>query len=159
MGIAVYLRDIGKGSSGARGLTQHAAHDLMRDVLEGRATPAECGAFVMAMRMKGETLDEVRGFLSAAQEQCTAVYSSRPVVLVPSYSATQRLPNLTPLLAMGLAREGLRVLLHGPLADTNGVCSAEVLQDLGMTPALHPVDMVRAWQRREPAYVLSLIHI
>jgi anthranilate phosphoribosyltransferase len=153
MGIAVYLKDIGRGAAGARGLAQPAAQDLMHEVLSGRATAAEVGAFLMAMRVKGETLDEIAGFLRAAQGHCMTVASGQPVVVIPSYNGSRKLPNLTPLLALWLAREGVRVLLHGPLADAARVTSADVLHNLGIAPALQGADVARAWERREPAFV------
>ena len=153
MSISVYLKDIGRGAAGARSLGVDAARMLMREVLEGRASPAQTGAFVMAMRMKGETLDELMGFLDAVHERCVAVPSTQPVVLIPSYNGSRKLPNLTPLLALWLAREGLRVLVHGPLADPSRVTSAQILHDLGLAPALHPLDIAQAWARREPAFV------
>ena len=57
MSIASCLKDIGRGAAGARALSVGAAHHLMAAVLDGEAGSAEAGAFVMAMRMKGETLD------------------------------------------------------------------------------------------------------
>jgi len=153
MGIAGYLKDIGRGAAGARALTQDAAFDLMQQVLKGQTTAVQNGAFVMAMRMKGETLPEITGFLHAAQAHCVRVHSTQPVVLLPSYNGSRKLPNLTPLLALWLAREGLHVLMHGPMADATRVASAEILDNLGVHAALHPADIVHAWHRREPAFV------
>ena len=153
MSIAVYLKDIGRGAAGARALSREAAQDLMRQVLAGEASAAQTGAFLMAMRMKGETLPELNGFLDAVHARCTAVPSERPVVLIPSYNGSRKLPNLTPLLALWLAREGLHVLVHGPLVVSGRVGSASILHDLGMHPAQHVSDIHRAWSRREPAFV------
>ena len=153
MGITGYLKDIGRGAAGARALSQDAAFDLMQQVLQGQATAVQAGAFVMAMRMKGETLPEITGFLHAAQTHCVAVHSDRPVVLLPSYNGSRKLPNLTPLLALWLAREGLHVLMHGPMADPTRVASAEILDSLGVHAALQPADIGHAWHRREPAFV------
>ena len=153
MSIAPYLKEIGRGAAGSRSLSQQAAHDLMAEVLAGRAPAPAVGAFVMAMRVKGETLDELVGFLQAVQECCEPVPSPSPVVLIPSYNGSRKLPNLTPLLALWLAREGLRVLVHGPVAEPGRVTTAAVLQDLGMPPALKVQDIQRAWSRREPAFV------
>ena len=75
------------------------------------------------------------------------------VVVVPSYGGSFTLPNLTPLLAMWLAREGVRVLVHGPMADAARVTSADILKDLGMPPAMNAADVARAWARREPAFL------
>lgn len=153
MGIAGYLRDIGRGAAGTAALSQDAALDLMQQVLQGRASTVQAGAFVMAMRMKGEALPELTGFLAAAQAHCVAVRSEQPVVLLPSYGGSHILPNLTPLLALWLAREGLHVLMHGPLADATRVASAEILDSLGVHAALQPGDIGHAWLRREPAFV------
>ncbi|MDE2080356.1 MAG: DNA-binding protein YbiB [Burkholderiales bacterium] len=153
MSIAVHLRSIGRGASGSQALSAAAAEAVMGDVLDGRASAAETGAFVMAMRMKGETLDELVGFLAAVHARSVTVPSTRPVVLIPSYNGSRKLPNLTPLLALWLAREGLHVLVHGPLAEPTRVTSAAILADLGLLPVLHPQDIARAWSRREPAFV------
>jgi anthranilate phosphoribosyltransferase len=153
MGIAGYLKDIGHGAVGAHALSQDAALDLMQQVLQGQASAVQAGAFVMAMRMKGETLPELAGFLRAAQAHCVPVRSDIPVVLLPSYGGSHQLPNLTPLLALWLAREGLPVLMHGPMADATRVASAEILDSLGVHAALQPADIGHAWHRREPAFV------
>lgn len=153
MSIATYLKDIGRGAAGARSLSSAAAQDLMAKVLDGHASAAETGAFVMAMRMKGETLEELVGFLHVAHERCIEVHSLRPVVLIPSYNGSRKLPNFTPLLALSLAREGLNVLVHGPLHEPQRVCSAAILADLGLAPAQQLQDIEHAWSRREPAFV------
>ncbi len=153
MSIAVYLKDIGRGAAGSRALSVPAAHELMTEVLAGRAPAAAVGAFVMAMRMKGETLDELVGFLSAVHAQCVPVASALPVVSIPSYNGSRKLPNLTPLLALWLAREGVRVLIHGPVVEPGRVTTAAILHDLGMAPILNVQDIERAWSRREPAFV------
>jgi anthranilate phosphoribosyltransferase len=157
MSIAVYLKDIGRGAAGARALSAMAAQELMGTVLDGHATPAETGAFVMAMRMKGESLDELIGFLHAVHERCVPVHSARPVVVIPSYNGSRKLPNLTPLLALWLAREGLHVLVHGPLAEPTRVTSAAILHDLGLAPVQQAQDIARAWSRREPAFVPTAV--
>ncbi len=158
MSIAVYLKDIGRGAAGARSLSRDAARDLMHQVLAGQATPAQCGAFAIAMRMKGETLAEITGFLDATAACCLPLHSDRPVVLIPSYNGSRKLPNLTPLLALWLAREGLPVLVHGPLTDPTRVTSARILHDLGLPAAQGPADIEHAWSRREPAF-MSTIHL
>lgn len=54
MSIASYLKDIGRGAQGARALGRDDARELMRRVLGGETSGAQVGAFLMAMRMKGE---------------------------------------------------------------------------------------------------------
>lgn len=153
MSIAAYLKDVGRGAEGARALSTAAAHDALGQLLDGRAGELETGAFLMAMRMKGETLDEIIGFLQAVHDRCVKVPAARPVVLIPSYNGSRKLPNLTPLLAMWLAREGLDVIVHGPLADPSRVTSAAILADLGILPVTQLAEIEEGWSRRKPAFV------
>lgn len=155
MTISHYIKEIGRGSAGARSLSSDQARDLMGLVLDGRVSDLEIGAFAIAMRMKGETVDELDGFLAAVHDRCVLVPSQQPVVVIPSYNGARRLPNLTPLLAMRLAQEGVQVLVHGPRSDPKRVSTADVLHDLGL-PIGHSVQEVeQAWARREPAFLCT----
>lgn len=155
MGIASHIQQIGRGAKGARSLDADAAEALMGTVLDGGASDLEVGAFVLAMRMKGETLDELVGFLRAVEARCVplALPADEPVVLIPSYNGARRLPNLVPLLAMSLAQEGARVLVHGPAHETGRVTTAEILHDLGIAAARDVEDVRSRWARHEPAFV------
>ena len=155
MGIAQYIKEIGRGHEGARPLAIDAAADLMGQVLDGQVTDLEVGAFALAMRIKGETVDELLGFMQAAQARCMALHSDRPVIVIPSYNGARRLPNLTPLLALRLAQEGARVLVHGPRHDPARVTSADIFQALALPPAEDPATVQERWQRREPAFIAT----
>ncbi len=155
MSIAKFIKEIGRGAAGARSLSHEQAHELMATVLDGGATDLEVGAFVLAMRMKGETLTELTGFLDAVHRRCAMLASERPVVVIPSYNGARKLPNLTPLLAMWLAREGARVLVHGQPQDKARVTSAEIFHDLGLAAAQTEDDIHSRWARREPAFVTT----
>ena len=65
MSIAPYLKVIGRGKQGARSLDRGQAADLFGQVLDGAVTDLEIGAFCIAMRIKGETPEEMAGFLDA----------------------------------------------------------------------------------------------
>jgi len=155
MGIANYIKEIGRGHEGARSLDIDQARDLLGQVLDGQVTDLEIGAFALAMRIKGETVDELLGFTQAADARCLQVDSDRPVVVIPSYNGARRLPNLTPLLAMRLAQEGARVLVHGPRHDPARVTSAEIFQALGLPPADSAGAVHERWQRHEPAFITT----
>ena len=153
MGISGYIREIGRGKDGARSLDRAQAHDLMSQLLDGRVTDLEVGAFALAMRIKGEAVAELIGFLDAVQERCIALQSARATVVLPSYNGSRRLPNLTALLAMLLARHDIQVLVHGPALDATRVTTAEIFRDLGLTCAGDASDIAAAWQRREPVFM------
>jgi len=153
MSIASYIKVIGRGRDGARALDREQARDLMGQVLDGRVTDLEVGAFALAMRIKGETVAELAGFLDAAHERCIALRIGAPTVVLPSYNGSRKIPNLTALLAMLLAQHDVPVLVHGPSHDPTRVTTAEIFRDLGLTCAEDADDIAAAWQRREPAFI------
>jgi len=129
--IAHYIKDIGRGARGARPLERAQAADLFGQVLDGTVTDLEVGAFCLAMRVKGETTQEMAGFLDATHQRLHRLPAGdRPVVVLPSYNGARRLPVLTPLLALLLAREGLPVLVHGSATESSRVLAADVLAAL-----------------------------
>ncbi|MBI5257401.1 MAG: DNA-binding protein YbiB [Burkholderiales bacterium] len=155
MGIAAYIKEIGRGHEGARPLAREQAQDLMGQVLDGTVTDLEIGAFALAMRIKGETVDELVGFCDAVQSRALAIDSDHPVIVIPSYNGARRLPNLTPLLALRLAQEGARVLVHGPRHDPARVTSAEIFQALGLPVCESAVAVHECWRRHQPAFITT----
>ena len=139
MSIAKYIKEIGRGKQGARSLSREHAADLFGQVLDGTVTDLEIGGFCLAMRIKGETAQEMAGFLDATDARLQHVPSAdRPIVVIPSYNGARKLPALTPLLALLLAREGLPVLLHGVASESTRVFTSGVLEALDI-PALASV--------------------
>ena len=135
MGISQYIKEIGRGKDGARSLSREQATDLFGQVLDGSVTDLEVGGFCLAMRIKGETPTEMAGFLDATAARMAALPASdRPLVVLPSYNGARKLPVLTPLLALLLAREGLPVLIHGTATEATRVVVPDVLRALGLAP-------------------------
>lgn len=136
MGISQYIKEIGRGKQGARPISREQAADLFGQVLDGAVTDLEIGAFCLAMRIKGESAEEMAGFLDAtyARLNRVAAASGKPVVVLPSYNGARRLPVLTPLLAQLVARQGLPVLIHGTSTEASRVAVPEVMRALGVHP-------------------------
>ena len=135
MAIGKYIKEIGRGKDGARALTREHAADLMGQVLDGTVTDLEIGAFCLAMRIKGETPDEMAGFLDASYQRMHRVpvtEDSPPTIVIPSYNGARKLPLLTPLLGTLLAREGLPVLIHGTATESTRLFTSEVLAAMGV---------------------------
>lgn len=153
MSITNYIKEIGRGKEGARSLSREQAHDLMGQVLDGQVSDLELGAFAMAMRIKGESVDELAGFLQATAARCVPVACDRTLVVLPSYNGARKLPNLTPLLALMLAQEGVPVLVHGMPEDPGRVTTADIFQVLGLPLARTADDVAQAWRRREPVFM------
>jgi anthranilate phosphoribosyltransferase len=142
MGISQYIKEIGRGKQGARSISREQAADLFGQVLDGAVTDLEIGAFCLAMRIKGETPEEMAGFLDATYRRLHQVPSGgQAVVVLPSYNGARKLPVLTPLLALLVAREGLPVLIHGTSTESSRVFVPHVLQalDIDALPAIRPI--------------------
>ena len=135
MGISHYIKEIGRGARGAKPLAREQAADLFGQVLDGNVTDLEIGAFCLAMRIKGETPEEMAGFLDATHARLAMVPAgTRALVSLPSYNGARKLPVLTPLLALLVAREGLPVLVHGTATEANRVLASGVLAALDVAP-------------------------
>ncbi|MBI2768886.1 MAG: DNA-binding protein YbiB [Burkholderiales bacterium] len=142
MGISQYIKEIGRGKQGARPLAREQAADLFGQVLDGTVTDLEVGAFCLAMRIKGETAEEMAGFLDATYARMHRLPASdRPLVVLPSYNGARKLPLLTPLLGLLLARRGLPVLIHGAQTESSRVSVANVLETLAQ-PAKGAIEKV-----------------
>jgi anthranilate phosphoribosyltransferase len=137
VGISHYLKEIGRGKQGARPLDRAQAADLFGQILDGGVTDLEIGAFCIAMRVKGETPEEMCGFLDATHQRLQRARSAsgRPVVVLPSYNGARRLPVLTPLLAALVARRGLPVLIHGTATEASRIVVREVLEAMDLQAA------------------------
>jgi len=136
MGISQYIKEIGRGKEGARSLTREQAADLFGQVLDGTVSDLELGGFCLAMRIKGETPEEMAGFLDATHQRLHRLPDSGAcTVVLPSYNGARKLPVLTPLLALLLAREGAAVLVHGTATEDRRITSEAVFTALGQTPA------------------------
>jgi anthranilate phosphoribosyltransferase len=150
MGISQYIKEIGRGKQGARSLGREQAKDLFGQVLDGTVTDLEIGGFCLAMRIKGETAEEMAGFLDATYARLHLVPAGdKPVIVLPSYNGARKLPVLTPLLALLIARRGLPVLIHGTATESSRVFVPNVLQALD----IHALPAVRAIEPGEAAYV------
>ena len=155
MGIAKYIKEIGRGKDGARPLDREQAADLLGQVLDGNVSDLEVGAFCLAMRIKGETPEEMAGFLDAVHLRLSLIPDSgAPVVVLPSYNGARKLPLLTPLLGLLLAREGAAVLIHGTPTEDRRIFVSEVLEALNMRAQVAPQSIAPGEMAFVPTEVL-----
>ncbi|MFG6415415.1 DNA-binding protein YbiB [Roseateles sp. DC23W] len=115
MDYAPLIKEVGRGARGARDLTRAQAEELFGEMLDGAVPDMELGALLIAMRIKGESADEVAGFLAAmhARTASLAAPAGPRTVLLPSFNGARKQANLMPLVALLLAREGVPVLIFG----------------------------------------------
>ncbi|MBS0308378.1 MAG: DNA-binding protein YbiB [Proteobacteria bacterium] len=153
---ARFIKEIGRGKDGARSLSHADAQLLYAAMLDGRVADLELGAILLAMRIKGEAVEEIAGFLEAAEasfERLHAPVGDYAPIVIPSYNGSRNMPNLTPLLAMLLARAGAPVLVHGVLHDPNRVTTAEILHALGLSPVGTVAAAQTEFAQQRPAFM------
>ena len=138
---AHYIKEIGGGAESARSLSSEDARQLYAAMLDGGVPDLELGAVMLGLRVKGETLEEMSGFMNAVDDRTQALDVPngrlRPVVL-PSYNGARKEANLTPLLALLLQRFGVPVLVHGLLEGLGRVTTGHIFRELGIKPSITP---------------------
>ena len=119
--LAQHVRTLGRGPGRSRSLSFAEARDAMAVILGGEAAPEAVGALLMLMRFRGETPDEIAGFVAALRDTLPVWSGTRPGLDWPCYAAgrSRGLPWFL-LAARVLAATGTPVLLHGP-AGRGGV--------------------------------------
>lgn len=153
---APFIREIGRGKKGARDLSRDDAQAIYAAMLNGQLSDIELGGFLIAMRIKGESVQELAGFLHAAEASFTplnAPEGSYAPVVIPSYNGARQLPNLTPLLACLLAREGVPVLVHGMTHDPGRVTTAEIFAEMGVTVCIDANAVAEKFSQQQPAFI------
>ena len=153
---APFIKEVGRGVKGARSMSRVDARTLYAAMLDGRVSDLEMGGLLLAMRIKGESVDEIAGFLDAAEASFAPL--ARPPgafapVIIPSYNGARKMANLTPLLALLLAREGVPVLVHGVSTDPGRVTSAEIFAAMGMSPSHTVAQAADVFSWRQPAFM------
>jgi len=127
-------------------LSREDAHELMGSIMDGEATPAQIAGFLVALRTKGETADEIAGFAGAMREHVVPVTPRRsPVVdIVGTGGDGARTFNISTAAALVAAAAGAAVAKHGNRAASSAAGSADVLEALGIDLEQHPDRIARS---------------
>jgi anthranilate phosphoribosyltransferase len=118
------------------------------DVLAGNATPAQLAAFLVGIRVRGETVDELTGFHRALMAEASVVelepaLRDRAVDIVGTGGDRAHSVNVSTMAALVIAGAGVPVVKHGSRAASSQCGAADVLEALGVKIELDPVDIVR----------------
>ncbi len=130
--FAQYVRILGRGKSFQRGFTEEEAETAMGMILDGAVEPEQLGAFLMLLRVKEETPEEVAGFVRAAKSRFS-LPDPKPRVDLDwsSYAGKRRQLPWFLLSALVLAANGVRIFMHGTEGHTPGrVYTRETLEAL-----------------------------
>ena len=134
--FAPFIRILGKGKRGSRGFTVEEAYESMSMILKGEVTAEQLGAFLMLLRVKEETPQEVAGFVRAVRDFIHSPDTPKADLDWSSYAGKRRHSPWYVLSALLLADNGIRVCMHGAEGHTAGrVYTSEVLSPLGIKVA------------------------
>ncbi len=140
--FAETIRILGKGKKGSRSLTQEEAYKAMQMILADDVLPVQLGAFLMLLRVKEETPEEIAGFVLAAREACRLgdVNDHDVSKLVDldwsSYAGKRRHLPWFILSALLLAENGIAVFMHGAEGPSaSRLYTEKVLPYFGLQPA------------------------
>jgi anthranilate phosphoribosyltransferase len=129
-------------------LSQAEAAEAMADIMEDRATPAQFGAFVTALRLKGETAEELAGMASVMRQKAVRVPTDLPVVDTCGTGGDGSGSfNVSTAAALVVAAAGRPVAKHGNRGMSSRCGSADVLEALGVNISLGPDGVARCIER------------
>jgi len=132
--FAEYVRILGKGKNGSRSLTMEEAYQSMKMILADNVTPEQLGAFLMLLRVKEETPEEVAGFVKATKESLS-IPADMPKIHLDwsSYAGKKRQLPWYILSSLLLADNGVTTFMHGASGHTAGrIYTKEIINRFGI---------------------------
>ena len=161
MSMQEFIAKIAKGPRAAKDLTWDEAKRAMKALIEGDATPAQVGAFLMAMRIKMESVTELASMTAAVRSYVAPVPIPRElgVVDLPSYAGKQETFHALAAAAIVAASAGASVLMHGYDGIPGRAGNAGVLKALGLSIDMEPKVAAEAVTKHGFAYLdIALYH-
>ncbi len=122
-------------------LTCAESQEVMKEIMQGKATNAQTAAFLTALRMKGETVEELIGFASVMREHCCRIHprvKGRLVDTCGTGGDKVKTFNISTASAFVVAGSGVPVAKHGNRSVTSQSGSADVLEKLGLNLSMGP---------------------
>ncbi|MBI4297684.1 MAG: anthranilate phosphoribosyltransferase [Chloroflexi bacterium] len=127
-----------------RSLSMEEAAATMEDIMSGQATPAQIGAFLVALRIKGETAEEIAGMARVMRDKALRVQVDGPAIdIVGTGGDRSGTFNISTAAALLAAACGVKVAKHGNRAMSSACGSADALEALGVPIALGPEGVAR----------------
>jgi len=153
--FAQYVRILGKGKNGSRSLTFDEAYDSMRLILKDEVTPEQLGAFLMLLRVKEETPEEVAGFVKATKESIL-IPDDMPKIDLDwsSYAGKKRQLPWYILSSLLLAEKGITTFMHGAAGHTAGrVYTKDIINKFGISGCESMEDVKTSISKHNFAYM------
>jgi len=122
-------------------LSFQESQEIMRKIMTGKATSSQISAFLIALRMKGETIDELKAFIKVMKENCLQIYpkvNGRLVDTCGTGGDKIKTFNISTAAAFVIAGSGISIAKHGNRSVTSKSGSADVLEHLGLNLNMSP---------------------
>ena len=137
-------------------MTMDEAAQVMTEIMQDEATPAQFGAFVTALRLKGETPEEIAGMARVMREMALHVHAEGPLVDTCGTGGDGKGTfNISTAAAFVAAGGGLEVAKHGNRAMSGACGSADVLEALGVKIDLGPEGVQRCIQEAGVGFMFA----
>ncbi len=151
--FAQYVRIVGKGKNGARSLSYDEAYQAFGMILKNEVLDVQLGAFLMLLRVKEESVDELAGFVQATRDQLN--FKTLDVDLDwSSYAGKRKHYPWFILAALTLAKHGYNIVMHGASGHTmNRVYTEQVLTYLGYPICQNDAEVEQQLQQQHFAYI------
>jgi anthranilate phosphoribosyltransferase len=141
-------------------LTLDEARAAMGSVMDGEATPAQLAALLVALRMRGETVEELAGFAAAMRDRVTRVEAPEGAIDTCGTGGDgSNTFNISTAAALVVASAGIPVAKHGNRAMTSACGSADVLEALGVATDLGPEEAGAALETDGFAFLRQMIGV
>jgi len=143
-----------------KNLESAAMRDVMRQIMTGKATTAQIGAFLVALRMKGETIDEIAGAVEVMRELATGVEVSGDylVDIVGTGGDESNLFNVSTASSFVVAASGGRVAKHGNRSVSSSSGAADLLEAAGVNLSLSPEQVSRCVDELGVGFMFAPAH-
>ena len=126
-------------------LAEQETIDTMNEIMGGEATPAQIACFITALRIKGETIEEITGAARVMREKATRIQTKHPLVVDTCGTGgdASHTLNISTTAAFVVSGAGLPVAKHGNRSVSSSSGSADVLQALGVNIEIGPEQVGR----------------
>ncbi|ADY57142.1 anthranilate phosphoribosyltransferase [Syntrophobotulus glycolicus DSM 8271] len=151
------IKEIIAKLAGLENLTAEEAASAMNEIMEGEATQAQIGAFLIALRMKGESIEEITGCARVMREKAdrVAINRAEAIDIVGTGGDCANTFNISTCSAFIVAAAGVPVAKHGNRSVSSRCGSADVLEALGTNITLTPESAAECLQKSNICFMFA----
>lgn len=138
-------------------LTEKEAYSAMNEIMEGKGTNSQIGAFLMGLRMKGEKVEEITGFARAIRDNAVPLKLKSDYVIDTCGTGGDggKTFNISTAVAIIAAAAGVKIAKHGNRAVSSKSGSADVLEELGFNINLQPEEAKKCIDEKGMAFLFA----